>query len=276
MTNRFLAVLVGVCAVVGVGAVAAAELPAAVPPSTTLAPATTAAPSTVAPTIVAPTTVPATTVPATTVPTTTVAPTTVPPTTAPPTTAVPVVIPEEAIRAAKVAWSRFVADNFATPLSIPEPCPLLTAQAATAHVTAAGLVPSVLPYGPSLYRDATGAGIVGIACGVDLARTADPLDSTGLVVEATLLDGQAEFPQYVVRVAGPDTPIVPSSQLGGETAGRCRTQPTVCVASWHGDGLVITVRLDGPRTDASLDQTYRVLLTVVPDVVANLGSLNPS
>lgn len=198
------------------------------------------------------------------------------PASSPPPTVAPTAVPagavsDEALRAAKVAWSRFVAANFATPLAIPEPCPLLTGEAAAAQVSAVGLVPSALPYGPSLYRDATGAGIVGIACGVDLAHAADPAGSTGFVVEATLLDGQADFPQYVVRVAGTNTPIVPSPALGGATAARCRERPTVCVASWHRDGLVVTVRLDGPRTDASLDQTHRVLLAVAPEVVGNLA-----
>ncbi|MGH9136113.1 MAG: hypothetical protein ACRD0G_03580 [Acidimicrobiales bacterium] len=190
----------------------------------------------------------------------------------PPSTAVPAGIPDDDIWAAKVAWSRFVADNFATPDAIHDPCPLLAADAATAHVQALGLVPSALPYGVELYRDATGTGIIGIRCGVDLAEPADPAESTGFAVEVTLLDGQAVFPQYVVRVAGQNTPITPSPELSGDVSGRCRFEPTVCVASWHGDGLVVTVRLDGPRTDESEAQTFQALGAITPEVVANLAA----
>lgn len=190
----------------------------------------------------------------------------------PPSTAVPPGIADDDIRAAKVTWSRFVADNFATPDAIHDPCPLLPTDAATAHVQALGLVPSALPYGVELYRDATGAGIIGIRCGVDLAESADPAESTGFAVEVTLLDGQAVFPQYVVRVAGRNTPITPSPELGGDVSGRCRFEPTVCVASWHGDGMVVTVRLDGPRTDESEAQTFQALGAIAPEVVANLAA----
>ncbi len=168
-----------------------------------------------------------------------------------------------------------MADNFATPNAVTDPCPLLVSDAATSGVQALGLVPSALPFGVALYRDQTGAGIIGIRCGVDLAAAANPAGSTGFAVEATLLDGQAVFPQYVVRVAGQNTPITPSPELGGETITRCRFQPTVCVASWHNRGLVVTVRLDGPRTDASETQTRQLLATVAPLVVTNLAAVRP-
>ena len=190
-----------------------------------------------------------------------------------PPTSAPAPITAEAIRAAKIGWARFVADNFATPNAITEPCPLLSPQRATASVQAVGLVPSALPYGVQLYRDQTGAGIVGIVCGVDLNAAANPAGSTGFAVEVTLLDGQAVFPQYVVRVAGQNTPITPSPELGGDVITRCRFEPTVCVASWHNRGLVVNVRLDGPRTDASEAQTRQLLLTIVPEVVANLATV---
>jgi hypothetical protein len=189
-------------------------------------------------------------------------------------TTAPPAITAESIRAAKVGWSRFVADNFAVPTAVPDPCPLLAVEAATAGVQALGLVPSALPYGVRLYRDATGAGVIGIACGVDLARAPDPPGSTGYVVEVTLLDGQAVFPQYVVRVAGQNTPITPSPELGGDVVNRCRNDPQVCVASWHADGLVVTARLDGPRTDQSEAQVRAYLVAIVPQVVANLASVS--
>ena len=177
------------------------------------------------------------------------------------------------MRAAKVGWAWFVAANFATPSAVLDACPLAPAESVTAAVAGQGLVPSIRPSGVALYRDSVGTGIVGIVCGVDLSASADPAGSTGYAVEVTLLDGLAVFPQYVARVEGSNTPIVRSAELGGETAARCRTEPTVCVASWHRDGVVVTVRLDGPRTDASVDQTHRVLLAIVPEVLAGLAAV---
>ena len=193
----------------------------------------------------------------------------------PSTPAPPSPVTAEAVRAAKVGWSRFVADNFAVPTAVPDPCPLLSAETAAAQVQALGLVPSILPYSASLYRDATGAGIIGIACGVDLATAADPAGSTGLVVEVTLLDGQAVFPQYVVRVVGQNTPIEQSVELGGDLIGRCRNEVPVCVASWHRAGLIVTVRLGGARTDQSEAQVRQTLVVVVPQVLVNLAAVAP-
>lgn len=214
------------------------------------------------------TTPPPSTVPAPTTTSTVVAATTT-------TTAValaPDATGEDLVRRAKVGWARFVSDYFATPTSIAAPCPLSTPEALTADIAALGLVPSALAFGTSLYWDATGAGIVGIACGVDLSKSADPSGSTGYVVEATLLDGQAVFPQYVVRLAGNNTPITPSADLGGETIVRCLSGSQVCVASWHRDGLVVTVRLRGSRTDDSEAQAGFLLTATVPDVVASLAA----
>lgn len=194
----------------------------------------------------------------------------------PSTPAPPAPVTAEAIRAAKVGWSRFVADNFAVPTAVPDPCPLLSAEAAAAQVQTLGLVPSILPYSASLYRDATGTGIIAIACGVDLATAADPPGSAGFVVEVTLLDGQAVFPQYVVRITGQNTPIGQSPELGGDVIGRCRNEIPVCVASWHRAGLIVTVRLGAARTDQSEAQVRQLLVTVVPEVVANLAAVAPA
>jgi len=191
------------------------------------------------------------------------------PSTAPP----PGPITQDAIRDAKVGWSRFVADNFAVPTAVPDPCPLLPVDAANSGVSGLGLVPTDLPYGVSLSRDATGAGIIGIVCGADLAQGASPAGATLLAVEVTLLDGQAVFPQYVVRVAGTDTPIAGSPQLGGDAIVRCRNDPQYCVASWHSGGLIVTVKLDGPRSDASEAQVAQLLVTIAPQVVANLAAV---
>lgn len=193
-----------------------------------------------------------------------------------PPASAPGTVTADAIRGAKVGWSRFVADNFAVPTAVPDPCPLLTVEAANAGVSALGLVSSELPYGVSLYRDATGVGIISIACGADLAKAAIPSGSTSFVVEVTLLDGQAVFPQYVVRIAGNDTPISSSPELGGDVIGRCRNDPQYCVASWHADGLVITVKLDGPRTNESEAQARQLLLGVVPQVLVNLAAVAPA
>lgn len=182
-------------------------------------------------------------------------------------------IDTHAVLDAKVGWSRFVAANFAIPTSIPGTCPLLPPEEASAAVTAAGLVASALPAGVWLYRDGTGAGIAGIGCGNDLAKGNDPSDSTSVVVEATVLDGQAEFPQYVTRLAGNNTPIVQDATLGGQTVSRCRSDPFLCVAAWHRDGLIVTVRVDGPRTDQSEAQALTLLTSLVPSVVANLAAV---
>jgi hypothetical protein len=200
---------------------------------------------------------------------------TTPPTSPPPqpTTTVPPRIASGAIRAAKVGWSRFVADNFAVPTSVPDPCPLLAADVATGSVAAVGLIPSDLPFTVELYTDWTGGAITGIVCGVDLDRAASPAGATGYAVEATLLDGQVTFPQYVASVQGNNTPIVQSAELGGETVARCRSDPSLCLASWHGNGLVVTVVLEGPRTDESESQVAQLLASVVRRVVANLAAV---
>jgi len=181
------------------------------------------------------------------------------------------VIDATTIRAAKVGWARFVADNFATPTAVPDPCPLLVAESMTGSIAAVGLVATDLPFGVALYDDNVGAGIAGVRCGVDLAKTPTPSGATSYAVEVAVLDGQATFPQYVARVIGNNTPIVQTPELSGETSGRCRNEPRVCVASWHAAGLVVSVRLDGPRTDESPAQTMSVLAAVVPQVIANLG-----
>ena len=198
-------------------------------------------------------------------------PTVVAPTT---TSVAPSGVSSDAIRSAKVGWSRFVADNFATPNAILDPCPLLTVEDANAGVAGLGLVPSDLPYGVSLYRDLVGTGIIGITCGADLSAAASPDGATLFAVEVTLLDGQAVFPQYVVRVGGRSTPIERAdAALGGEMFGRCRTDQQVCVASWHSHGLIVTVKLDGPRTDESEAQVRQLLVTIAPQVVANLATV---
>jgi hypothetical protein len=188
------------------------------------------------------------------------------------TTAVPAVVSEAAIRSAKVGWSRFVADNFATPNAILDPCPLMTVDAANRGVAGLGLTPTDLPYGVSLYRDSVGTGIIGITCGADLSEAASPAGATLFAVEVTILDGQAVLPQYVERVASRNTPIERAApELGGEMFARCRDQ--FCVAGWHSDGLVVTVKLDGPRTAESEAQVRQLLVTVAPQVVANLATV---
>lgn len=192
---------------------------------------------------------------------------------APPSTAVDLTITDAAILDAKVGWAVFVADNYSTPRVVPTPCPLVTTEMVDSTAGAAGLGVSVLPRTVRLYRDGTGAGIVGVACGPDLAASNDPSDSTSIVVEATVLDGQADFPQYASRFTGSNnTPVVQDPELGGQTVTRCRSDPFLCVAAWHGDGLIIAVRLDGPRTDDSEAQTLTVLRSLVSPVVTNLAT----
>lgn len=193
-----------------------------------------------------------------------------------PTTTVPAPVAEDAIRDAKVGWSRFVSENFATPNAILDPCPLLTVDIANAHVTNLGLVPSDLPYAVSLYRDVVGAGIIGITCGADLSKAASPAGATLFAVEVTVLDGQAVLPQYVERVGGQNTPIehaVP--ELGGEMFSRCRNDPQFCVAGWHSDGLIVTVKLDGPRNADSEAHVRHLLVPVAQQVVSNLALVQP-
>lgn len=212
---------------------------------------------------------------ATTPPSSTVPPTVeAPPVTEPPApTSTAPTLDSTAVRNAKVGWARFVADNFATPTSVPDPCPLLAAEAATGGVAALGLTPTDLPFGVAIYNDTVGAGITGIRCGVDFNKTPTPSGATSYAVEVTVLDGQATFPQYVTRVAGNNTPITQAPELGGEVIGRCRNEPAVCVASWHSRGLVVTVRLDGPRTDQSEAQARQMLAALVPPVVANVAAV---
>ncbi len=179
----------------------------------------------------------------------------------------------DAVRAAKVGWTRFVAANVVAPTAISEPCPLLSADEAAASLVDAGAVPSAVPYGVWLDRRSVGAGIISIACGIDLAEASDPPGSTGLVVEVTILDGQVGFAEYAEDIAGRDPEIAGAPVLGGEQAGRCRNEPTMCVATWHADGLVVTVKLDGPRTDASESQAFQLLEAVAPAVLTNLAAV---
>ena len=137
----------------------------------------------------------------------------------------------------------------------------------------AALATTDLPFGVSLYNDSVGSGITGVRCGVDLTKTATPSGATSYAVEVTVLDGQAVFPQYVTRVAGNNTPIVQVPELGGEMITRCRNEPAVCVASWHARGLVVTVRLRGPRTDQSEAQVGQLLHALVRVVVANVAKV---
>ena len=79
------------------------------------------------------------------------------------------------------------------------------------------------------------------------------------------------------RVAGRDTGIERAApELGGEMFGRCRNDQQFCVAGWHSDGLIVTVKLDGPRTADSEAQVRQLLVTVAPQVVANLATVAPS
>ena len=249
---------------------------------TTTSPPATAATTTTPPATTAPTTTPpATTVTTTAAPATTVVPTSsAPSTSSAPTTITPTTVPEPiagtAIRDAKVGVSRFVADNFATPNAILDPCPLLTVDAANAAVAGLGLIPTDVPYGVSLYRDTVGVGIIGITCGADLSAAATPAGATLFAVEVTILDGQAVFPQYVERLGGRNTPIERAApELGGEMFARCRTEPQVCVAGWHSDGFIVTVKLDGPRTADSETQVRQLLAPIAQQVVVNLASVPP-
>jgi hypothetical protein len=283
--NRFAALAgLAMLACGSVGGVAATAAPTTTttvvaPTTTAVAPTTTAvAPTTTAgatTTVAAVTTTVAAVTTTVAAATTSVAPsTTVAATT---TTVIPAAITAAEIRAAKVGWSRFVADNFATPNAILDPCPLMTVDSANAGVAAIGLVPTDLPYGVSLYRDLVGTGIIGITCGADLSEAATPAGATMFAVEVTILDGQAVFPQYVERVAGRNTPIERAApELGGEMFARCRNDPQFCVAGWHSDGLIVTVKLDGPRTPDSEAHVRRLLVAVAPQVVANLASVAPS
>ncbi len=180
----------------------------------------------------------------------------------------------DAVRAAKLGWTRFVAGNVVAPTAVSEPCPMLSAEAASAAVADVGAVPSALPSGVWLDRRSVGAGIISIACGVDLADASEPAGSTGLVVEATILDGQVGFAAYAEHIAGRDVEVAAAPVLGGEQAGRCRNDPTMCVASWHSDGLVVTVKLDGPRSEASESQAFQLLEAVAPTVLTNLAAVS--
>ena len=268
--NRFAAVAgLALLTCAGAGGVAATAAPTT---TTTVAATTTTVAGTTTTVAATATTIAGTTTIATATTTVAATATTVAVTT---TTAVPTAVSEAAIRAAKVGWSRFVADNFATPNAILDPCPLMTVDDANGGVAGLALTPTDLPYAVSLYRDTVGTGIIGITCGADLSRASSPAGATLFAVEVTILDGQAVFPQYVERVAGRNTPIERAApELGGEMFARCRDQ--FCAAGWHSDGLIVTVKLDGPRTAESEAQVRQLLVTVAPQVVANLATVAPS
>lgn len=181
----------------------------------------------------------------------------------------------EAVRAAKLTWVHFVAEQFATPTAISAPCPSITAEQLAVHLQAVGLAPTAKPHGVTLYREGIGAGLVSIRCGVDLSQGSDPAGSTDATVDVTLLDGQADFPAYAQWLTSRGDIALEASPLGGLEVARCRSGPTHCVASWHFDGLVVTVRLELPASDENLARARDVLHAAVPEVVAALGDGGP-
>lgn len=185
----------------------------------------------------------------------------------------PFVIDADTARAAKVEWAQFVATHYATPAAIPASCPTVSAEQLAGSLFFNGLTPTDRAHVVSLTRDPVGAGIVNLSCGVDLTRPSSPSGSTDAVVEVTILDGQADYPAYVRRVSGSaDTPIV-ASPLGGVEFARCRTEPSRCIASWHSDGLVVTVRLELSRSDENVERARAILHDLVPQAVAGLLDL---
>lgn len=184
------------------------------------------------------------------------------------------VIDGDSVRAAKVEWAQFVATHYPTPAAIAAPCPTVGAEQLAAALTANELAPTERPHVVSLVREPVGAGIVSLSCGVDLTRPANPSGSIDAVVEVTILDGQADYPAYVRRVSGSAETTIDPSPLGGVEFARCRTEPSRCIASWHHDGLVVTVRLELSRNDDNAARARAVLHELVPHAIAGLLALD--
>lgn len=201
-----------------------------------------------------------------------------PSTTAPPTDGLSEL---DAVRRAKIGLAWFIVEHLDRPTQITSPCPTVNAASAAAHLGSFGLVPSAHDYGPAIVvDDEIGDGVGMIRCGVDLARFADPADSTSLSVDVMMLDGQATFEQYALELVGDDVVIEPLHDAGGEvlgeSAGECRNDGTRCEWALDIDGLVVTVRLRYLPAESGEQLSPALLAAITPEIITNLAALAPN
>lgn len=182
------------------------------------------------------------------------------------------------VRAAKVGWARFVAGHADRPRNVSDPCPTLTPEALGWYLGQLGLTASARDYGAAIVTDsAVGGGVVALRCGVDINAAANPAGSVAVAVDVVLLDGQATFGQYAVRLTGRNDTIVESGPLPGtRLAGRCTNGGRSCSYGLGLSGLVVTVRATGLPADAGDALARQLVAAITPEVVANLQAVRPS
>lgn len=207
-----------------------------------------------------------TTAPATTTPTTTTM------TSAPQMAAGPPGATE--VQRAKAGLLSFMLEHVDRPRNVADPCPLLSSPSLGFYVGELGLSWSQLSYGVEVAWDnQVGAGVAAVRCGVDLNAAPDPPGAVGVQLQVLILDGQATFSQYAVRVGGRDV-VVEETDAGG-LAGRCTNGGRSCLYALDVDGLVITVQAVGLPADTGATLTQRLAVEIAPEVVANLAAIDP-
>lgn len=178
----------------------------------------------------------------------------------------------DAVRRAKVGLSWFLLEHVDRPRNIGVPCPLLSSASLGFYVGQLGLTWSQLAYGVEVAWDTqVGDGLILVRCGVNMTAAADPAGSVSMQLQATMLDGQATFDQYAVRLGGRDV-IVAAAPLG-ELAGRCSNGGRSCTYALHVDGLVITTQVNGLPAETGPTLTERLVQAVAPEVVTNLAAV---
>lgn len=209
------------------------------------------------------------------------------------------------VERAKEGLVWFLAEHFTRPTVIEDPCPLLRAESLGWYLGQVGLVASQRDFGVAVARlrnvvpppaasgfappavippgdDGEGGGggsppagtsLLAARCGVDVSASPNPNESTSVSIDAVVLDGVVRFDQYAVWLAGRDVVIAAIYAPVGELAGRCRNGGRTCEYALNVDGLVITVRTNGPAADATEIQTRQLLATMTPEIVTNLASL---
>lgn len=191
--------------------------------------------------------------------------------------AVPVV-DEEAVRAAKAGLGWFLLDHVDRPRNVvAAPCPMLSQEAVNGHLGVLGLTGSARPYGVDVVWDTKpGGGVVALRCGVDVAASADPPDSAAVAFDALMLDGQATFDQYAVRLFGRDVVIADVTvPAAGRIASTCDDGATSCTVAAEFHDLVIVLHASGLPAETGEQVARELTLAATAEIVANLAAVPP-
>ena len=197
--------------------------------------------------------------------------------------AAPVSITPAAVASAKQGVVEFIASWAADPQAVTlldEPCPIIRDDQINFFLGQAGMTPNMDGYGAQItFQEELQTPV--IACGVDATRiwqtqAANPDAPHSALVIAFNLDGLGATFADVVELAGltmldPDT-----SAVGGEIAASCESaDPTLCIAEWHLDGLVVFFAVTGPAADVTQDVMVALLNEMLPTIVESLAAHAP-